>query len=333
MDVRWQRWLGLACAFAGPVALADPALPALNARPHELCESTPACETVGRVRLLGALALPSIKANGQKLAGLSGLAWDADEGVLHAISDQGALFALRPVLQNDRLTGVELVSAAPLMDPRTGKPVRWQRSDAEGLDILNAHNDRKGDTELLISFEGEPRIARYRPDGRFIAEIELPPALRDKSAYRYNRMLEAVCNHPREGILTAPEGPLAQDDKQTHLYRVSDGRRWKLPALGGGISALECLPDGSVLLLERELQLTLMRWRVTLHKLSLPAGLPADAELASETLVELDSLRGLQLDNFEGLTRHRGQRYFMVSDNNTNLLQQTLLVYFEILAK
>jgi hypothetical protein len=34
---------------------------------------------------------------------------------------------------------------------------------------------------------------------------------------------------------------------------------------------------------------------------------------------------------FEGLTRHRGQRFFMVSDDNRRTLQSTLLVYFELL--
>jgi hypothetical protein len=330
MDVRQRWWLAIACIVGASATVADDTLPPLHAREHALCESAADCETVDRVRFLGALALPAIKAHGMTLAGLSGLAWDADEGILYTISDQGAVFGLKPEFRNGQLSSVQLVSAAPLIDPKTGKPVRWLRSDAEGLELLNAGNGRKGDTELLISFEGEPRLARYRPDGKFITEIELPPALRSKSAYRYNRMLESVCHHPREGLLTAPEEPLAGDDKQHYLYRVRDGARWKLPTLHGGISAIECLPDGSVLLLERELQMALMRWRVILRKLTLPSGQTTENELKSEILAEIDSLRGLSLDNFEGMARHRDGRYFMVSDNNDNLLQQTLLVYFEI---
>jgi hypothetical protein len=333
MDVRQRCWLAIACIVGVSATVADDTLPTLHAREHALCESAADCETVGRVRFLGALALPAIKAHGMTLAGLSGLAWDSDEGILHAISDQGAVFGLKPEFRNGQLSSVQLVSAAPLIDPKTGKPVRWLRSDSEGLELLNAGNGRKGDSELMISFEGEPRLARYRPDGKFIAEIDLPEPLRDKSRYRYNRMLEAVCHHPREGLLTVPEEPLAGDDKQHYLYRVRDGVRWKLPALRGGISAIECLSDSSVLLLERELQMALMRWRVILHKLTLPSGQPAESKLKSEILAELDSLHRLNLDNFEGLARHHGQRYFMVSDNNDNLLQQTLLVYFEITEK
>jgi len=45
----------------------------------------------------------------------------------------------------------------------------------------------------------------------------------------------------------------------------------------------------------------------------------------------LDSYQGLHLDNFEGLTRHHGNRFFMVSDDNDVFVQRTLLVYFELL--
>jgi hypothetical protein len=36
------------------------------------------------------------------------------------------------------------------------------------------------------------------------------------------------------------------------------------------------------------------------------------------------------VDNFEGLSRHQGAKFFMVSDDNFNALQKTLLVYFEL---
>lgn len=324
--VRWA--LTAALAAAASAVAGDSALPLLRARPFEICEPAPSCEQIGRVRLLGAVALPTLTANDQRLVGLSGLAWDDDEGVLYAVSDMGALFGLKPAFRSGRLVDAQLSSAVPLLDSQTGKPVRWQRSDSEGMDIINGRNGVRGDAELIISFEGEPRVARYRLDGSFIAEIELPLALRGKQTYRYNKMLEAVCLHPREGVLTAPETPILKE-KNPFLYRVRDGHAWQLPATRSGITALECLPDSSVLLLERDLTLMTLRWRITLRKLTLTAGTTAD----SETLAELDSSRGLNIDNFEGLAHHRGQRFFMVSDNNDNLLQQTVLVYFEILGK
>jgi hypothetical protein len=58
---------------------------------------------------------------------------------------------------------------------------------------------------------------------------------------------------------------------------------------------------------------------------------PADTTLAVETLVNLDTGKGFQIDNFEGIARHQGKRFFLISDNNDFFLQRTLLLYFELL--
>ena len=304
--------------------------PSLEAKPVALCDAPQPCERVGRIRVLGMLELPSRTVNHLRFAELSGLAWDDDEGVLYALSDKGKLFGLRPAFRKGRLTDVALVSVATLFDPATHKPVRWRRSDSEGLEILNGHNGHRGDTELLISFEREPRIARYRLDGRFVADVPLPAILRDVKRYHGgNKMLESVCMHPREGILTAPEEPLDGENGATRLYRM-DGASWRFPPSRGGISALECLPGGDVLVLERDYQALSLRTIITLRRLHLPGGTAPDSTLTAETLAVLDTAQGLHIDNFEGLARHRGNRFFMVSDNNDVFLQRTLLLYFEM---
>ena len=94
--------------------------------------------------------------------------------------------------------------------------------------------------------------------------------------------------------------------------------------------ALECLPDGDVLVLEREFTPAFLRLVITLRRVQLPAGAAADSRLKSETLAVLDSSQGWRRENFEGLARHRGNRFFMISDDNDTLFQRTLLVYFEI---
>ncbi len=326
-------WPLLALLVAIPAAgRAQVSFPSLDAKAVNLCEPPAACERIGKLRLLGALQLPGQTVNGLRLSGLSGLAWNEDDNLLYALTDHGVLFHLRPVFRNGQLADVVLRHAAALIDPRTRKPVRWKRSDSEGLDILNGRNGKQGDAELLVSFEREPRIARYRPDGTHIADIPLAAALRDVKRYRGgNKMLESVCLHPREGILTAPEEPLDNDtDTDTaRLYRM-DGSAWRFPASRGGMVALECLPDGDVLVMERDYSTLSLRWTMTLRRLRLPPGTPADALLSAETLTTLDSDQGLQIDNFEGLARHRGNRFFMVSDDNDVFIQRTLLVYFEL---
>jgi len=320
--------IGLA-AWAAVAPAQDP-LPSLHARPVELCEPSKECKPVSGLRILGALELSAPEIGGRKFSQLSDLAWDDDDGVLYAVSDRGFLFGLRPIFRQQHLSDVRLVSTAPLIDPKTRKPVRYRRSDAEGLDILNGRNGQPGDAELLVSFEGEPRLARHRPDGSVVAEEPLKAPLNDLGQYRYNRMLEGVCVHPREGILTAPEDPLLADHGTTRLYS-RDGRSWILPHAVGGIVALECLPDGDVLVLERDFTTLTLRFVITLRRVHLPAGTAPGATLQAETLAVLDSADGWSIDNFEGLTRHRGNRFFMVSDNNDVFLQRTLLVYFELL--
>ncbi len=308
---------------------AERSLP-LNASAYSLCAEADDCARIGKVRVLGALVIPSRTINGNRFASLSGLAWDDDDGILYAVSDKGQLFGLKPEFRNNRLSDVKLVSSANLLDPATKKPVRYRRSDAEGLDIVNGRNGRKGDAELIVSFEGQPRLARHRPDGGVIAEIPLSAPLNDTNRYRYNKMFEATCRHPREGVLVAPEEPLDDKRNAPRLYRA-DARSWKLPPSRGSIVALECLPDGDVLIMERDYSPVLLHIVVTLRRLKLHKPVPFDQQPASEIVAVFDSHDRLTLDNFEGLARHRGNRYFMVSDDNDMLLQRTLLVYFEIL--
>jgi len=316
----------LAAACGAPAA---GEFPPIEARATTLCDPGLNCERLGGIRLHGVLVLPSLEVNGLRLSQLSGLAWDDRAGILYTVSDKGALFGLKPEFHNDRLSGVTLVSAAALLDPLNGKRVKYRRSDAEGLDILNSRRTT-GDAELLVSFEGVPRIARHRPDGSVIGEVALNPPLNEIHQYRYNQMLEAVCAHPREGILTAPETPLTADQGAPRLYRL-DGRSWRLPETRGGIVAMECLPDGALLVLERDFSPLSLRTVITLRNITLPAGTPPGQLLDGRVIATLDSSEGLRIDNFEGLARHRNRRFFMVSDNNDLFLQRTLLVYFEIL--
>jgi len=329
MDALLRVLLFVLLAAAPAAGRTQISFPSLQARAVELCESPPACARIGKLRLLGALELPSRSVNGLRFSGLSALAWNDDDNLLYALTDHGVLFSLRPIFRDGRLEDVTLLHAAALIDPVTRKPVRWRRSDAEGLDILNGRNGRQGDAELIVSFEGEPRIARYRPDGQFIADVPLSGPPRDIRNYRYNKMLEAVCIHPREGVLTAPEEPLNDETGTARLYRA-DGRAWRLTPGRGGIVALECLPNGDVLVMERDYSMFTLRFIITLRRLHLPPGTTPDSLLPAETLATLDSHQGLQIDNLEGLARHDGNRFFMVSDDNDVFIQRTLLSYFEL---
>lgn len=134
---------------------------------------------------------------GQRVAGLqlnelSGLAWDADEQRLYAVSDKGRVFHFQLTVADRRIVTLQPLYAAALRDHRGGgsAPARF---NAEGLALLDADNGIRGDTQLLVALENGLRVMRFTPEGQAIAEIALPPALRDPQRYQTdNSRLESI---------------------------------------------------------------------------------------------------------------------------------------------
>ena len=52
--------------------------------------------------------------------------------------------------------------------------------------------------------------------------------------------------------------------------------------------------------------------------------------VAREEIARFDSSQGWAVDNFEGVAHHIDNRYFIVSDDNANPQQKTLLVYLAL---
>ena len=307
----------------------------LETRSVALSENLKVGDRIGRIRFLGMLQLPNPTVDGMRFSQLSGLAWDDDDGILYAISDKGFLFHLQPVFENDALTGVKLLKAFHLREAGNKKPVKGARADSEGLDILKGRNGHKGDAELIVSFERFPRIVHYRPDGYVIEESPLPVPLNNARMYQNpNKMLESVCADSRLGILTVPEVPLMGERRGYTRIFSPDGRSWIYPVPEGNrISALECLGNNRVMTLESNFSGVLGRLEVFLKLATLSPDGPPTEPVPIETVVALDTGEGHQIDNFEGLARHRANRFFLVSDDNDLFIQRTLLMYFELLDK
>ncbi len=316
---------------ASPARADEPYVP-LKATPVPLAESVAVGDRIGNIRFLGMLEVPAATVQGLRFSQISDLAWDDDAGLLYAISDKGALFHLRPVFNADTLIDVKLVRALPLRELHTGQPLRGRRADTEGMDILHGRNRRANDTELVISFERYPRIWRYRPDGQARAELPLPAPLDDPRAYDDdNRMLEAVCVDDTLGTLTMPEAPLRKERRGHTRMFSTGGKSWFYPVEHSNRPVgMACLGGGEVIVLERDYGRLLWRASMTLKRVRLSAA-NAGATLAPERVVMLDTTDGFQIDNFEGIAQHRGNRFFLVSDNNDLFIQRTLLLYIELL--
>jgi len=278
------------------------------------------------IQLLGSVALRGDPA----LAELSGLAWDKDEQRLLAVSDRGLLLHLRPQFEAGRLVGVDLLHTYPLLD-RHGLPLQGSWRDAEGLTLEGAENGVRGDTHLLVSFERQHRIERYRDDGRWLETLPLPEPLRD-SGLRSNRSLEALTLHPQLGVVTVPELP---PSGEAHFLASSQGRSWNFIPLeeNGSVVGMETLPNGDLLLLERAYTSIFSPWIISLSRIRLPDLLSGRPSVDSETVARMDSSEGWLTQNMEGLARHGEREFFMVSDDGNRPWAQTQLLYFRLLPR
>jgi hypothetical protein len=282
--------------------------------------------------LLAVASLTNVTIDGFKIHELSGLAWDEDENLLYALSDNGYLLHLRPVFENSQLTDVLFIKGYSLQD-KNRRPLRYRESDSEGIAVKNGANGIKGDSRLIISFERAPRLIEYGTDGVMIAEIPLPAVLADIGNYQgENKSLEAVAIHERFGVITGPEYPLAAASvsKAIDIYSL-DGNYWSLPVHNphyGALVGMTVMPDGGVLALERAYGGIFPATEITLHRIVLE-----QKAAESEIIYTFSADNGLLNDNFEGVTRFREDTYFMISDDNNHPLKKTLLVYFSITRK
>lgn len=283
-----------------------------------------------RLAICSSLILAPQTVNGIPLHELSGLAWDADENLLYAITDKGHLFHFRLILDGNHLETVEPVYAAMLTD-LAGEPIKKTRRDSEGLTVLNATNGKHGDTQLVIAFEGVPRLIRFTPQGHALMNIQLPKELQNQHAYRSgNTSLESVTYHPRYGFVTAPERSLKNYPLNVHTLYSTKGQRWSFlayPAVNSGISALEALPNGNMLMIERSWSGLMNPFVLALRYVDFQQCAPAGVCQAQDLYV---SSSYLFIDNYEGLTHIKGNQYLMVSDDGNSSFLNTKLTLFTL---
>ncbi|WP_020393631.1 esterase-like activity of phytase family protein [Thiolinea disciformis] len=279
-----------------------------------------------QLTILDQITLARDTLNQQVITELSDLAWDADEQVLYAISDKGILFHFKLSIKNNNLN-VKPIAAFPLVD---GKAKPLKPRDAEGLTVLNDQNGRKGDSQLVVAMEGIPRLVRTDTKARQIGEDPLNPLLKNRKLYRSgNDMLESVIFHPRLGLLTAPEMSLKTQAETMHTI-YSPTRTWSFPAYPSAkssITALEVLPDQSLLVLERAWAGFPNPFVISLRRVDILNCKPK-TPCAVQNLAVFSGL--LSIDNFEGLTHIKDNLYLMVSDDNQSDLLSTKLTLFKI---
>ena len=270
--------------------------------------------------------LSNVSINGLKVSELSDLAWDPDEDLLYALSDNGYLLSLRPVFNEGQLNDILIINGLPLRDDK-GKKLRWKNSDSEGLTIINANNQIPGDTKYIVSFERLPRVVQYNQEGIIEKQISIPEKLENIANYRSeNKSLESVVMHDQYGLLIGTEYSLKGKDKTQLGFYTLDGKLRSFPAYfsDGALTGLATTEENDLLAIERVYGGFFSGFKVALHHLRIEGDY-----LENKVIARFLPADGFFNDNFEGIEKHKKDFYFMISDDNNHLAKQTLLIYFK----
>ncbi len=263
--------------------------------------------------------------SGLKFSEISDVAYDQNEKKLYLVSDEGKLFLFEASF-SDTIETLNAVNGVTLVKKEGEKFKKWRR-DSEGLAY-----DNKGN--IYVSFEGRAKVGKFNQKGEMVKKYTLPKKLRDPKNYRSrNKSLEALTWHPKYGLLTAAEWPLKNKHKKDQTVYALNGKEWHFKAeaeQGSAVVAMEVMDDGNLLVMERSYSGLLNPFVVTLKKVYLNECKNKKRMCKSELLVKMNSHQGWSIDNFEGLAKVGKHRYVMVSDDNGNFFQQTLLIYFEV---
>lgn len=260
------------------------------------------------------LTLPgTTRVDGIPIAELSGLAWAADDQVLHAVSDQGVLVQFRIDTDGDQLAAVVPLRAFALADPQGVLPGNGPRFNAEGLVARNGNDGIPGNTQLIVALEeNPPRIVHFSTEGGALDLLDVPPPAADVHRYqKKGRGLESAGWSRQWGIMTAPEAPLTGTPQGLHTVYASDAS-WSFARrkADSRLKAFELMPDNGLLVLERSREGSKKQQTASLRLVNLD-----DCKRSSGCTTRTLAVLPTGPDNFEGLALIAPGQALLVSDN------------------
>lgn len=272
----------------------------------------PKLSQLGQFVFRGGLHLST--ADSDQLHGLSDLEVTA-QNQLWAVGDRGALFKTQLVLGPDSsLKGVEKSLLTPLLD-ESGQPFLFKEAaDAEGM-------ARMPGGDMLVSFEEQHRILKYPANGEKPWPVPFP-----RQDFEANQAMEALAldrQNPRAYWV----GSEFSGEVWHCVLDLPECQRqfqWKLPP-DFYLVALRHLPKNRFAYLLRayfpESGINKILLRIVSQ--NQPNKIEDQLELAPP----------LSVDNFEGLAAvplaNGGVRFYLLSDDNFNPHQRTLLLAFD----
>lgn len=328
LEVKRKVWwwagpvfLGVYLMLVAASARAEPIV--VEAESIELDPDKPLRTRFGDMTLLSSFVLRSSEA---RFGGLSGLVVDATGRTLYAVSDRGYGVSARLHHEaTDRLSRMDAWEITTLRG-LNGEVVSRRQRDAEAL-------VQERDGSWLVAFEQLHRVWRYPPSARVLSgvpeSLKMPPAIRKApgnagleamTRLADGRLLVMTEEYENEdgsykGWLVSPEGFDEIAYEATNGFRPTD---------------LATLPSGDVLLLERRYR-PLLGVAVRLRCLRAETIQP-EARLRGREVLHLAP--PLVVDNFEGVAVRPGTQpgplIYLVSDDNYNFIQSTLLLQFRL---
>jgi hypothetical protein len=311
----------ISCGTYSAAPLAEPSrLVQLTA--IDLDSNNPERKEFGRLILLSAYELRS---KDRRFGGLSGLAIGTDRR-LYAISDAGYWVSAQMIPDPEgKLLDLTEWIIEPILST-TGAPLRNPLHDAEAL-------TRAPDGSFMVAFEKIHRIWRYPPPPITSHSLPVPVPVPAEVA-------KAPSNGGLEGLTILPDGRLLvlteefQNPDGSLKGWLIEGERFfelsYLPSPDFQVTDCAALSNGDVIVLERRyVPLGILSARLTLVR---GQNVQPGAKLLGEELLKLEY--PLNVDNFEGMAVQKdspnGAMIYLVSDDNFNPLQRTLLLQFKL---
>ena len=290
-----------------------------------LNSADPTATTSRRLTYRGGLIIQSPD---NRFGGLSGLLVSKDGSEMVAVSDSGYWFSAQLDYRDGNLDGVSRAYLAPLLDAE-GKSVAdsKRRGDAESL-------ARLPDGRLIVGFERNHRVEAYDFDATGMISLPTPvPISPDLKNAVNNKGLEAIETLPDGSLIALTEGSY---DAQGYIkgWRVSGNASTPVALRRSppfDLTDTALLPSGDLLTLERRFSLIggVGAQLRLIESASLNGNGPLDGDIIYR------STAGHTIDNMEGLavrTAADGATLlYVVSDDNFNPLQRTLLLMFELM--
>jgi hypothetical protein len=253
--------------------------------------------------------------------GYSGMVMSDYGSSLVAVSDVGHWLRLELTREADgKLTGVGAAQIEPLLD-EAGQPVAGKEwSDAEAVAAVSGGS-------YIVAFERNHRLWRYAPvdgiPGGVAEAVTAPSAI---SALPENSGVEALMADD-SGALTLVAESGAAGVSRGWRQQGADWQEFQIERSDGfEPTDLAAAGEGRLALLERRYT----EQDGPAARISLLPSTPADGPLAAYTLAVLRL--PLSVDNFEAIATRSapaGGRYiYLLSDNNQNPQQRTLLLQF-----